>query len=120
MKSQTTFIISFSFLLFLSCTNDSESDLTNPNTLTAITYQSTVKSIIDNNCNSCHGSPLLNGAPMMLLTYQNVKDAVINRGLINRISLPQDAPGMMPQGGTRLPQNTIDQIINWKNNGFAE
>lgn len=120
MKSQTTFIISFSFLLFLSCTNDSESDLTIPNTSTTVTYTNTIKSIINTNCNSCHGNPLLNGAPMMLITYQNVKEAVINRGLINRISLPQDAAGMMPQGGTRLPQNTIDQIINWKNSGFAE
>lgn len=120
MKSQTTFFIFLSLLLFLSCTNDSESDLTTPNTSITITYTNTVKSIIENNCNSCHGSPLLNGAPMMLITYQNVKDAITNRDLISRISLPQDAAGMMPYGGTRLPQATIDQIINWKNNGFAE
>jgi len=75
---------------------------------------------MDNNCNSCHGNPLLSGAPNMLVTYQNVKDAVINKGLISRILLPQDASGMMPYGGSRLPQSTIDQIINWKNNGFVE
>jgi hypothetical protein len=57
---------------------------------------------------------------MSLTTYQNVKAAVLNNGLIDRISKVQDTPGMMPYGGSRLPQNNIDQIINWKNTGFTQ
>lgn len=120
MKSKIVLIISTSFLLFVSCTNDSESDLMDPNISNTNTYTNSIKSIIDDNCVSCHGTILTNGAPMSLTTYQNVKEAVLSRGLIDRISKSQGAPGMMPSGGTRLPQSAIDQIINWKNNGFKE
>lgn len=120
MKSITFPIISILFLLFISCTNDSESDLMDQNTPVTITYTNSVKSIIDNNCVFCHGNTPSNGAPMSLTTYQNVKDAVLSRGLIDRISKAQDASGMMPYGGTRLPQSNIDQIIAWKNTGFTQ
>jgi len=120
MKSRILSVISISFLLFASCTNDSESDLTGNNGLNTITYTNSVKSIMGGNCISCHGATPSNGAPMSLTTFQNVKDAVLNRGLIDRISKAQDAPGMMPSGGTRLPQSVINQIVDWKNTGFTE
>jgi hypothetical protein len=50
---------------------------------------------------------------MPLTTYAEVKDAILNRGLLNRISLAQGTPGMMPNGGQRLPQATIDKIFEW-------
>jgi uncharacterized membrane protein len=120
MKSNNFVVIAILFLLSTSCTNDSESDLMNPNTAATITYTNSIKSIIDNNCIFCHGNTPSNGAPMSLTTYQNVKDAVTNRGLIDRISKAQDASGMMPYGGARLPQNNIDEVIAWKNTGFKQ
>lgn len=120
MKSILFPVISILFLLFLSCTNDSESDLMDPNILVTMTYTNSIKTIMDNNCVFCHGNTPSNGAPMSLTAYQNVKDAVLNRGLIDRISKAQDAPGMMPYGGTRLPQSNIDQVIVWKNTGFKQ
>ena len=120
MKNQIFPIIAIFFLLFESCTNVSESDLTTHNSPNTITYTNSIKSIIDNNCIFCHGNMPSNGAPMPLVTYQNVKDAIVNRGLIDRISKVQDAAGMMPYGGTRLPQNNIDQVIDWKNTGFTQ
>ncbi|SHG72338.1 Cytochrome C oxidase, cbb3-type, subunit III [Flavobacterium fluvii] len=123
MKTRIFLVISVLFLL-VSCSNDSESDLMNNPTPTpnpsTITYINTIKSIMDSNCISCHGTTPSGGAPMSLTTYQNVKDAVMNRGLIDRISRAQGAAGMMPYNGTRLPQSTINQVIDWKNNGFAE
>jgi len=113
-------VIFILFLLLVSCTNDSESDLMDPNISATITYTNSIKTIMDNNCNFCHGNIPSNGAPMSLTTYQNVKDAVLSRGLIDRISKAQDAPGMMPYGGTRLPQSSIDQVISWKNSGFTQ
>jgi hypothetical protein len=56
---------------------------------------------------------------MPLLTYENVKDAIENRGLINRIS-SNDLSFLMPFGGPRLPQNLIDQVIQWELDGFVE
>jgi uncharacterized membrane protein len=106
---------------FLSgCTNDSTSDLIDTTPVENATYTEHIKPIITDNCIMCHSNPPQNGAPIPLTTYQNVKDAVETHGLIDRISRPQGAPGMMPNGGTRLPQNLIDLIIQWEDQGFQE
>ena len=109
----------FGIIFVLGCTNDSSSDLIGIHQ-GEITYTNTVKSIIDHNCIMCHATVPVNGAPMSLTTYENVKNAVQTRGLLDRISRPQGAPGMMPNGGTRLPQPIIDQVFEWANNGLPE
>lgn len=106
-------------VLFFSCSENSTDDLIDT-TNTTVTYTSQVKNIIDTNCLFCHQSPPINGAPMQLTTYNEVKNAIINRGLIDRISRPQGTSGMMPNGGTRLPQATINKLIEWQNGGFLE
>ncbi|MES2747860.1 MAG: hypothetical protein V4648_05750 [Bacteroidota bacterium] len=119
MKYKIPFI-ALSFLFFLpGCSNNSSDDLIdiNPN---QVKYSVQIKNIIETNCIFCHQDPPVNGAPMRLTTYDDVKNAVLNRGLIDRISRPQGAPGMMPNGGNRLPQALIDQIIAWQNEGFAQ
>lgn len=104
----------------ISCSNNSEDDLIEHNVLNTTKYTQNVKPIIDNNCISCHGAIPSNGAPMSLVTYAQVKDAIQNRGLLDRISRTQGAPGMMPNLGTRLPQATIDLIIDWNTDGLLE
>jgi hypothetical protein len=116
MKKILCFLL---FFLILSCENQSESDLTNP-IPTKVSYTKDVKSIIDNNCTTCHTSPPKFGAPMPLTSKLLIQDAILNRGLVNRISLPQDDPDMMPYGGTRLPQTSIDIIIKWQEDGFQD
>ncbi len=113
-------LLVFSSLL-LACTND------NPETLMediaiegTITYNQNVKSIIDNNCIRCHASTPLNGAPMPLVTYNQVKEAIQNRALLTRISLNNGSSSLMPQGGPRLPQATIDIIVKWQQDGLLE
>ncbi|HLF53472.1 hypothetical protein [Flavobacterium sp.] len=121
MKLTKSLTFFSSILIITSCTSDSESDLTNNTPINEnVTYTGTIRNIIDNNCIMCHGTTPTNGAPMSLTTYANVKDAVLNRGLLDRISRPQGSPGMMPSGGTRLPQSTIDQVVQWKNDGLLE
>lgn len=107
-------------VLVSSCTNDSSSDLAGSNDIDNITYTNTIKSIIDNNCISCHAATPINGAPMPLTTYENVKQAVQERGLLDRISRAQGASGMMPNGGTRLPQSLIDLVFEWNVQGLNE
>ena len=114
-----TLFIPFVAILF-GCTNDSTADLIDNSTVAVITYTNTTKSIFDNNCVICHATIPVNGAPMSLTTYENVKEAVLNRGLLDRISRPQGAQGMMPNGGTRLPQVSIDKISQWTANGLPE
>ena len=79
-----------------------------------------VKVIIDNVCLSCHSNPPQNGAPMSLSTYMDVKNAVETRGLLDRISRDEGAGGLMPLGGPRLPQNNIDLIVQWNEDGLLE
>ncbi|MES2543603.1 MAG: cytochrome c [Bacteroidota bacterium] len=108
-------------LFTISCSNDSESDLADNDPITEpITYTADVKSIIDNNCLSCHGNPTSSGAPMSLDTYEKVKEAVLNRGLTDRISRADGSIGAMPLGGPRLSQNQINKIISWASNGQPE
>ncbi|WP_299246539.1 hypothetical protein [uncultured Aquimarina sp.] len=104
----------------ISCENDSENDLidvTPP--VTVVTYENNVKAIIDNNCTSCHNNPPINFAPMPLLTFDQVKEAVDNRGLLDRVS-SEDINFLMPSGGPRLPQATIDIILQWNTDGLLE
>jgi hypothetical protein len=106
--------------LLYSCTNASEEDLIDTMPIeNIVTYIDNVKSIIDNNCIICHTNPPENGAPMPLLTYNQVKEAVENRGLIGRIS-SNDLAFLMPFGGPRLPQNLIDIVIKWQADGLPE
>ena len=76
--------------------------------------------IFSNNCTICHSNPPQNGAPMPLVTFENVRDAVENRGLIDRISRQEGAPGLMPLGGPRLPQQSIDLVSQWEEDGLLE
>lgn len=109
-------------LVFAGCTNDSSEDLlAEPIPAgTTITYSGNVAAIINANCIMCHSNPPQNGAPMPLTSYDLVKLAVQERGLIDRISREQGAPGMMPNLGTRLPQPLINIIIQWQEQGFQE
>jgi mono/diheme cytochrome c family protein len=124
MKKQllnyTGFILAI--LLLASCENDSTNDLIlyNVTPETNVTYNQNVEAIINSNCISCHGATPSNGAPMSLTTYEQVKEAVQNRGLLDRISRDQGAPGMMPNGGTRLPQNNINVINQWNMQGLQQ
>lgn len=104
----------FSLFALFACTENSPADLTETIDFDSVSYNGNVKSIIDNNCISCHGSTPTNGAPMSLTTYENVKEAVQNRGLIDRISRNETETGHMPLGGPRLPQNLIDLIVQWQ------
>ena len=116
------------FIAVLSCTsffiacssNNSETFMDNSPVLGQVTYTQNVKSIIDNNCISSHAAVPRNGAPTALVTYEQVQNAVQNRGLLNRISLNTGNSLLMPQGGPRLPQSTIDIIIKWNQDGLLK
>lgn len=106
--------------LLLNCSYVSEEDLIeNSEPIENITYTDDVKPIIDNNCIFCHANPPENGAPMPLITYDNLREAIENRNLIGRIS-SEDLGFLMPFGGPRLPQNLIDTIVQWEADGLLE
>ncbi len=84
-----------------------------------VTYQD-VTSIFNDNCLNCHSNPPQNGAPMSLSSFNDVMNAILNRGLIDRISRNDGANGLMPLGGPRLSQQSIDLIVQWNEDGLLE
>lgn len=119
---KTPFIIYFVFFFIMGCEYASEDDLINSEIEqpALVNYNDNIKSIIDNNCVICHNNPPLNGATTSLVNYQNVVDGITNNNLINRISIQTGETGAMPLGGPRLPQNLIDLIQQWQEDGLPE
>jgi mono/diheme cytochrome c family protein len=109
-------LTSFILLLIVSSSCSSDSDDDNPivNPDTEVTYTKTIKAIMDNNCNNCHGSTTSNGAPMSLTTFTEVKNAVENRNLISAVE-----SGFMPPNGN-LSATQIQNIKTWQANGFKQ
>ncbi|MEW7278663.1 cytochrome c [Aquimarina sp. 2201CG1-2-11] len=105
-----------------SCSSDSNEDVApvtdpDPDPTGKLTYTSNVKTIIDNNCIGCHGSPLMNNAPFPLLTFAQVDDKA--SAILTRISIPAGETGVMPPGG-KLNQNLIETIDQWIKDGKLE
>lgn len=104
-----------------SCSNNSTDDLESKTLAPEkVSYLRDIKPIIETNCLNCHTNPPTNYAPMSLINFEEVRDATLDRGLIDRISRAQGSEGMMPNGGTKLPQSKIDLIIKWQVQGFQE
>ena len=89
-----------------------------PPTTATFTYNGNAKAIVDNNCVSCHSS---GGSASFrpLTTFAQVKAAVQNANLLNRIQLQNGQSGLMPQGG-RMSQTNIDIIVKWNTDGLKE
>jgi uncharacterized membrane protein len=78
-----------------------------------VTYTNDVKTIMDNNCVSCHGS----SGGISLVTYAQVKtQADAGRILARAITGSQ---GNMPPSGL-MDQATRDVLQNWINQGAQE
>jgi mono/diheme cytochrome c family protein len=83
--------------------------------LTTVTYISDVKTIIDNNCITCHGTVNPN-AGLSLVSYAQVKNAAENGNLIPRMN---NAISPMPPVGL-LSVETRAIIDKWRDDGFLE
>ncbi|HET8735967.1 MAG TPA: hypothetical protein VFM69_05185 [Pricia sp.] len=112
-------ILSIFCILFISCSNDSESDLMERDTDSPISYQANIRPIITNNCLGCHSSPPVNGAPFPLDTYDRVRNQTENGNVLVAITRQTGESAAMPPTG-RLPQGTIDLIVQWAEEGFLE
>ena len=109
------FILSL-LIVTISCSSDSDDGMSptpTPTPTNDVTYNGTVKAIIDGNCLNCHGNPTSNNAPMSLTTLAQVQQAVTSRGLISQVE-----SGAMPQAGTPLSTAQIQAIKDWQTDGF--
>lgn len=105
---------------FLNCGgSDDATPVTDPiDPVEKKTYEADVKSIVDTHCISCHKTPLANGAPMPLETFQEVKNAMQNRDMIGRISTTNTLNIMPPAG--KMSDADINAIVQWEKSGLPE
>jgi len=80
----------------------------------AVTFNNDIKAVIQSNCASCHTA----GPQTRYDVYANAKNNIDM--ILDRIKRTQGAAGMMPNGGQKLPQATIDLIQKWKDDGLKE
>lgn len=90
---------------------------TNCDTAT-VTYSGTVATILNSNCNGCHGGAAAAGAGIKLDTYAAVMTYVTNKRLINSM-LHNGQASPMPKGGAKLDACTINKVNAWINKGAA-
>jgi mono/diheme cytochrome c family protein len=104
-------------LSLYSCESTTYESLEEPEVITGpVTYNANVKSIIDANCIACHNSE---AELIPLETYTQVKDAMLNTNLIDRIQRQNGTPGQMPKAG-RMSQDKINTILQWSTDGLLE
>lgn len=94
----------FFFLFLFSCTYNEIVLVCDPN---EEVFNNEIKSIIDNNCASCHHTS--SGRPAILTTYEGVVDAVRYNELVNWIISEEMPPSSMPP----LNQSEITIVKNW-------
>lgn len=124
MKKLTFLSLIIASTFLLHCSSDSApADATNnpnpttnpdPTSSTKVTYNGNIAGVMTTNCNSCHGDPVSQGAPMSLTTYTQVKsyiDIIIAR--VNSSTNP------MPPSG-QMPADTRNLFQQWKDGGLLE
>ncbi|HCA08146.1 MAG TPA: hypothetical protein DEO71_13285 [Chryseobacterium sp.] len=113
-KMKKILYILSSAALFMACDSRTYEEISDNTPITVtVKYNAEVKTIVDNNCISCHGA----GSFKPLVTYSDVKNNI--DGILNRIQRPNGDAGKMPQGGS-LSQTQINVFIKWKADGLAE
>lgn len=118
MKRFITYLMVVTIISFQSCTTaiideGNKDDLT-PITRT-VTYDADVKSIMTNNCITCHAGPAPS-AGLDLSNYQNTRFSAEQGNLVFRMN---DATNPMPPNGKLSPE-TLQLIDKWVTDGFPE
>lgn len=104
------------------CTSKKEKDLVKPAVDTSsgpVTYTKDIAPIFSQYCITCH-KPGGVEAQVDYTTYDNVKLYTQSGNVMDRITLDPNDPLLMPQGGPKLPQATIDKIQAWINGGYLK
>lgn len=85
---------------------------------TNVTYNATIKPIIDANCNNCHSQALAQGG-VILETYAQVKDYALT-GTLAGVIKQEAGFSPMPQGGAKLNDCSIAKLDKWISSQYPE
>ena len=122
MKKNSLFFLVLLFtgiILVISCSKSSEDQLAPKTTCdtVAVKYSSTIISILQTNCYSCHGVGNTGGSGGILLEgYANLKKWADNGYLVGNIT---HASGFvaMPYGKPKMSDCEIKKIVAWVRQG---
>ncbi|MBF4518899.1 cytochrome c [Flavobacterium sp. ANB] len=104
-------------LSLYGCESNTYESLEEPEVIVGtVTYNANTKAVFDANCIACHPS---GGTLTPLETYAEVKDAMQNTNLLDRIQRQNGTPGQMPKAG-RMSQDKINTILQWNTDGLLE
>ena len=115
MKKFQQLLVLLVLFVFSSCSTESEEDDSNLLIREDVSYQGTIKEIIEANCLNCHLDRPVNGATFSLTTLESVRSAITDRGLVERVE-----SGSMPPVGDVLTSAEIKAIKDWEAGGFME
>jgi hypothetical protein len=117
----TIFVICIVSITLSSCFYD-KADVVYPTTAsvcdtTNVTYSNQIVSILNAQCNYCHGAAANSmGGGIYLNTYAALKPYVNNGSFINSI-LQNGKASAMPKNGAKLDNCSILKIQSWINKG---
>jgi len=123
MQSKQKILLVGMMLIFFSACYYDKKDQVYPQVIvtscdtTNVTYSTTVTSILNANCISCHGSNANSlGGGIVLNTYATLKPYVTNGNLVNSILQNGKVPSM-PLNMPKIDACSINKIVAWVNKG---
>ena len=81
-----------------------------------ITYAANVKTLMETHCTPCHFPP--KGNKKAYDNYLAVRNDIDS--IIDRVSRNPSDRGFMPFKHPKLPDSTINVLVQWKNTGMRE
>jgi hypothetical protein len=112
MKKYYVLLLLMGPLVFQFCSSSKKAAAKVPK----ITYAANIKTIMETNCTPCHFPPKGNKKPFD--TYQSVKDDIDQ--IVDRVSRNPIDKGFMPMKHPKLPDSTINVLVQWKKDGLLE
>ena len=100
-------------LIFQFCSSSKKTASAKP---VAVTYESTIKPVVEANCAPCHIAG--KGDKISLDNYAQASTVADN--IIERVQKNPGERGFMPAMHPKLSDSTINLFVQWKNSGLLE
>ncbi|MEI6020022.1 MAG: hypothetical protein WCR21_02750 [Bacteroidota bacterium] len=121
MKIKTLCALLFGLILLNACDKKVAKptlSVVTVNKCDTITFAKHIKGIVQKRCVVCHNGTQTNVTNANFNLYSDLKEKALN-GKLKSYAVDGN-PIIMPKFGTKLPQDTLDLIICWINNGAKE
>ncbi len=115
MKKITCFLLCLMVVIFQFCSSSRKARQSTSMMVTN-TYTAKVQPILASSCAPCHMPP--GGNKKALNTYEAARNNIDD--IIARIQKNPDERGFMPFKHPRLPDSTIQVLVQWKNAGMPQ